>query len=544
MKTIFHLSFIAFAWQTFAVKLTPDDEATNKLQPIHKSDLLQVSKTMSQTQKESIDELLGLLKSKQTESGDMVSIMEPMYEALVLMRKEGQTPELIQLINGLMQTMDNNLAPSIVNATATLQANLLGTFNNPYLVCDGQLAAAQANTTLISAFQLANATHVACRANESQLQLNALAYAGTLSDMTNLQTSTCASATNLNKVPSQPCAMLQGENYGNYTLRVIQVYTTATNLWNTTQQWCNGNSSAVASFTQQYNSVNATWASRKATCDANQDTMDRASCDIMANSQTVCQNYATCYNQSNFNNNLSISNALSSLNSLRSQLATVLQVKCLLNVFGSNNNNAGCSNTDTFLSQASQNLTLNIPALKQPQVCPLAANTAGTPTYVQTQYSILPANARAKTCTAQCCPKCSTFTCPSGFVTANPSMASLIFGSSTAECCTAQTTTTTTASALPTCGSVIKMNMTSTASALCVSAAGGRVEYTGQVCGQNQILWTSARTIDIRTEAGLGPAQCTWDWTTHPARTLYGGSCGVAPTVDGGSRLATTCQGR
>jgi hypothetical protein len=450
MKIICLIASVACTWQAFAVKVTTNDEATsNKLVPAestqtHRSDLLQVSQAISQTQKESIDELLGLLKSKQAESGDMLSVMEPMYEALLLMRKEGQSPELIQLVNSLMQTMDNSLAPSIVNATAALQANLLGSFNQPYDACDRQLASAQANTNFISAFQVANATHVACRANESQLQLNVVAYAGTLSDMTALQTSTCASAVNLSKVPSQPCAMLNGENYGNYTLRMMQGLTAATNLWNTTQQWCSSNNSAVTSFTQQYNNVNATWAARKSICDGNQDTMDRASCDVFLNSQTVCQSYATCYNQSNYNNNISIANAQSSLASLRTQLATVLQVKCLLTVFGSNNNNAGCSNTDTFLSQAAQNLTLTIPALKQPQDCALAANTAGTQTYVQTQYSTLPSNARAKTCTAQCCPKCSTFTCPSGFVTTNPSMANLIFGSSVAECCQAAPTTTTT----------------------------------------------------------------------------------------------------
>lgn len=448
MKILCLIASIASTWQAFAVKVT--DEATSKklvpaeLTQRHSSDLLQVSQTISQTQKESIDELLGLLKSNQAQSGDMLSVMEPMYEALLLMRKEGQSPELIQLINGLMQTMDNSLTPSIVNATATLQANLLGSFNQPYDACDRQLAVAQANTSLISTFQAANATHVACRANESQLQLNVVAYAGTLSDMTGVQTSTCTNAANLSKVPSQPCAMLNGENYGNYTLRVMQVLTAATNLWNTTQQWCTSNNSAVASFTQQYNSVNATWADRKSRCDANQNTMDQASCNVLSNSQTVCQSYATCYNQSNFNNNLSIANAQSSLVSLRSQLATVLQVKCLLSVFGSNNNNAGCSNTDTFLSQATQNLTLTIPPLKQPQVCAPAADTAGTPTYVQTQYRTLPSNAPAKTCTAQCCPKCNTFTCPSGFGATSLAPANAIFGSSLSECCQATTTTSTT----------------------------------------------------------------------------------------------------
>ena len=81
--------------------------------------------------------------------------------------------------------------------------------------------------------------------------------------------------------------------------------------------------------------------------------------------------------------------------------------------------------------------------------------------------------------------------------------------------------------------------ITTKLAALCVPATGGRVQYTGRLCGDGkQIEWVSAKALDVR--AGVDAAQCTWDWLKHGARTLYAGSCGVGPTMAGGDSLPTT----
>ena len=90
---------------------------------------------------------------------------------------------------------------------------------------------------------------------------------------------------------------------------------------------------------------------------------------------------------------------------------------------------------------------------------------------------------------------------------------------------------------IPVCSTVIKRTIVTTAPLLCVPAVGGRMEYAGTYCGDGKILWTSARAIDIRS--GLTLANCTWEFSAE--QRLYAGSCGIAPTVDGGSQLPTTC---
>ena len=84
--------------------------------------------------------------------------------------------------------------------------------------------------------------------------------------------------------------------------------------------------------------------------------------------------------------------------------------------------------------------------------------------------------------------------------------------------------------------------ITTYASDLCVdTTAGGTVTYTGVGCGGGSILWTDAATsaADIRSGEGLSTSTCAWDWTTYSAsaQAVYGGTCGVNPTINGGDQL-------
>ena len=95
---------------------------------------------------------------------------------------------------------------------------------------------------------------------------------------------------------------------------------------------------------------------------------------------------------------------------------------------------------------------------------------------------------------------------------------------------------------VPGCAASMRYTTYTKHAALCAPTDGRTrvpIEYTGRRCGNGgtQILWTRATTLAPRPGAGA----CTWDWTRHPERARYGGTCGVAPTVDGGAGLPTTC---
>ena len=92
---------------------------------------------------------------------------------------------------------------------------------------------------------------------------------------------------------------------------------------------------------------------------------------------------------------------------------------------------------------------------------------------------------------------------------------------------------------LPTCQT--SYTMTTNNQALCVAPHGGRVVYTAEACGTNQIRYTAAQAMDIRP--GLNAAACNWQASSYSGSSLslYFGTCGVAPTVNGGDTLPTAC---
>ena len=67
-----------------------------------------------------------------------------------------------------------------------------------------------------------------------------------------------------------------------------------------------------------------------------------------------------------------------------------------------------------------------------------------------------------------------------------------------------------------------------------VTGDGARIE---QLEAEVTQLATSA--ADIRSGEGLSTSTCAWDWTTYSAsaQAVYGGTCGVNPTINGGDQL-------
>ena len=87
-------------------------------------------------------------------------------------------------------------------------------------------------------------------------------------------------------------------------------------------------------------------------------------------------------------------------------------------------------------------------------------------------------------------------------------------------------------------GETLLWTTTSIDASLCTdTSTGGRVEYTGQLCGAcDQSLcdidWTYASTIDIRAGSSLSQSSCQWNWTTYLGdRERYAGACGVAAST-------------
>ena len=116
-------------------------------------------------------------------------------------------------------------------------------------------------------------------------------------------------------------------------------------------------------------------------------------------------------------------------------------MQCLLTVLSKSDSDKtqaikDCGNDAKLKNVASHELSVTYPSPvpKQGRTCSGETDVAGTTHYEQAQYTILPSNARAKLCTAQCCPKCDSFSCPAPQYV-KKSSASSIFGNKLGLCC-------------------------------------------------------------------------------------------------------------
>jgi hypothetical protein len=364
--------------------------------------------------------MLNLLKveSSSASAASSILLVEPFYEIVTMIKKQGFTPDSINMMNGLLQMIQQTLKPNLNASVSNLSASLLQTYTAGYALCDQQLASALANTAANAALQQAAADNSACRANQGTL---ATVYSNCQSQLANMnatRTSNCTNAWYLGQPPATATCpkMLTGENWGSYTQRFQSYFASLqTNISNATSS-CQNFSATIEAQTVTCNAANASLVSTANNCNGLQATMDNAACTAYNYNLQMCANYTSCYNQFTTNYNNFLAGVNTQLNGLRSQLSALLQIECLLNTLTGATPNAICGNVTMTAQQATQQLQLTYPTPvpKVAQLCAISAVQPGSAAYTQSFYSTLPSNAPAQVCQAACCPGCSSFTCPTG----------------------------------------------------------------------------------------------------------------------------------
>jgi hypothetical protein len=366
-----------------------------------------------------------------------IMMLEPFYEVIMMMRKQGFTPDSIAMMNNLTIMIRTVLKPNLNVSANNLSASLFQTYAAGYALCDQQFAAAFANTAANVSLQQAAANNTACRANQSSYATNASNCQSQLASMNSTQTANCTNAWYNGPPPAAATCpkMLTGETWGAYTQRFQNYFASLYANMSNAVLTCRGSGAAIAAQAATCSAANATLASVTNVCNGVQAAMDNAACTAYNYNLQMCANYTTCYAQFTDSYRNYLASVESQLTGLRNQLSAMLQIECMLSKLINSTANITCPNITVTAQRATQQLQLTYPTPvpKVPQPCPITAIQPGSVAYNQTFYSRLPSNAAAQVCQASCCPTCNSFTCPTGLRTGvGPSY---MWGNTSSACC-------------------------------------------------------------------------------------------------------------
>jgi hypothetical protein len=372
---------------------------------------LSLGQQLSNTELEEkyVEPILSLLKTESASGGATTMLMlEPIYEAILMLRKEGYSPDAVNMMNTLIGMIDNTLAPSLNQSAGNLSIQLSQSYTSGYAACDAQLSSDISNTSANTLFQSFAINHTTCRGLESQFQIASSNCQSQLATMTAQKNTDCNTASTLNGPAIASCAKLSGtESFGNYTARLQQQYSSQYTTIINAIAVCNSQTSAVNTQTSTCSTANTTWSNQRQQCNSIQRSMDTASCEAYRYSMRTCSKLQSCYSQftSNYNNYVGTINA--SLAGLRSQQSALLQIKCLLNTLSSTSNSPPpCPDTTALAALAAQMLTVAYPSPvpKAMPICTPLTTYVGTAGYNSTYYSSLPSTSPAASCSASACP--------------------------------------------------------------------------------------------------------------------------------------------
>lgn len=386
-----------------------------------------------------LDQVLNMLEvdTKSESASSSILMLEPFYEIVMMMRKQGFSPDSIAMMNNLTIMIRTVLKPNLNASAANLSASLFQTYGAGYALCDQQFAAAFANTAANVSLHKAAANNSACRANQSLAATNTSNCQSLLAAMNSSQTSNCTKAWYNGPPPATATCpkMLTGETWGVYTQRFQNYFASLYVNMSQAALVCEGSSGEIAAQARVCSAANATLASVTGYCNGVQATMDNAACTAYNYNVQMCANYTSCYDQftSSYRNYLDGVN--SQLTGLRNQLSAMMQIECMLSKLINSKANITCPNVTITLQLATAQLQLTYPTPvpKVPQPCPITAILPGSVAYNQSFYSGLPSNAAAQVCQATCCPVCSSFGCPTG--TRRGVGPSYMWGNTSSVCC-------------------------------------------------------------------------------------------------------------
>jgi hypothetical protein len=377
------------------------------------------------------------IETSSASAASSVLLVEPFYEIVSMIKKQGFTPDSINMMNNLIQMIQQTLAPNLNASAQNLSASLLQTYTAGYALCDQQFAAALANTAAASAFQQAATSNNACRYNQGALATNYTNCQSRLASLNATRSVNCTNAWYQGQPPTTATCpkMLTGETWGAYTARFQSYFASLQANISTSTSSCQNLSATIVAQTAACNSANASLVSSISNCNAAQAAMDTAACTAYNYNLQMCANYTSCYSQFTTNYNRFLDGVNTQLGGLRSQLSALLQIQCLLNTLTGATPNAVCGNVTLTSQQATQQLQLTYPTPvpKVAQPCSISAVQPGSAAYIQGFYSPMPSNAPAQACQASCCPGCSSFTCPIG---TRPGVGpSYTWGNTSSACC-------------------------------------------------------------------------------------------------------------
>lgn len=394
------------------VSLMLSSACAYKLNAVEGKGSLLLVQQLSSTELEEkyIDPILNLLKTDAGSGGSTTLMLEPMYEAILLLRKEGYTPDVINMINSLVSTIDTTLSPALVQQASNLSAQLLQSYTNGYATCDTQLSSGLSNTSSTALFNSFASNHSTCRGLESQAQIASSNCQTQLATMTTQKNTACSTSATANGPAASSCArQTASESFGSLTARLQQFYAGEYTRIINLIAVCNNQTAAVNTQTSTCNTANTTWFNQRTQCNTIQASMDSASCEAYRYSMRTCSRLQTCYNQATVNYNTYVGTINASLAGLRSQQAALLQTKCLLTSLTSTSGQS-CPDATATAAQAAQMLTLTYPS-PVPKVAPTCtpiSNQVGTAAYIAAQYTSLASTSPAVACSASVCP--CTFT--------------------------------------------------------------------------------------------------------------------------------------
>jgi hypothetical protein len=343
-------------------------------------------------------------------------IMSEFQSVIELLRKQGQSPAMSQFMSSMSNMFESNLKPSIMQSFNNLSASVNSSYTSGYQQCDAQYLAAQGlngpvvNSTQIFLSRIPGV--MSCRSTESTLQTAANQNASTTAALASINNSACTAFSNLDLSGPSNCPNVAGENASSYALRMASFFEQQNNNWTQIRRACIQASANLAVQLLSSQNSSQVWSAQKSTCDNLQDQMDAASCNVYSTSQSVCSDYSSCYNQFTTTFRVQQQGFNDRASGLQSQWSLVLQLQCFMNSLQSVNiSTSNCTNQTLLNGIANRTLVLYYPPIpKTPLTCQSASGYAGTTSYEQNLYNNLPGNAKAKFCTASCCPTTTTTT--------------------------------------------------------------------------------------------------------------------------------------
>lgn len=370
---------------------------------------LSLGQQLSNTELEEkyVEPILNLLKTESASGGATTMLMlEPIYEAILMLRKEGYSPDAVNMVNSLIGMIDNSLTPLLAQSAVNLSIQLNQSYTSGYAACDAQLSNDTSNTSANTLFQSFAINHTTCRGLEDQSQIASSNCQSQLATMTAQKITDCNTSSTLNGPATASCAKLSGtESFGNYTARLQQQYASQYTTIINAIAVCDNRTNAVSIQTSTCSTASATWSARRQQCNGIQNNMDTASCEAYRYSMRTCSRLQTCYNQFTSNYNTYVGTINTSLAGLRSQQSALLQIKCLLNTLSSTSNSPQpCPDMTANAALAAQTLTVAYPSPvpKAMPICTPLTTYVGTAGYNITYYSNSPTSPAASCSACPC----------------------------------------------------------------------------------------------------------------------------------------------